>query len=412
MTCSPPFLLIKVLDLRRTQPMTRILIIGAGIGGLTLAHACLQNGFEVTLFEKAVSLEPVGAGIQISPNAVKVLKGLDLFDYVSENAFYPEAIETRLGRSGRQIFSIDLKGKSQRRWGAPYLHIHRADYISALSGALPQGVLKLGTDVKHIDQTDTHARVELSSGETIEGDILIGADGIHSVVRDYICGEVAADFTGNIAWRSIVPLEALGGNIPPPTACAWFGPGRHAVTYRLGAEGQFANFVGVVETDDWLEEGWSIEGQKGEALEDFDGWDPVITQLIETSDKLYKWALFDRPPLSKWHKGRVALLGDAAHPMLPFLAQGAAMAVEDGWVLSQALKSYPIEKALTLYHMARLPRTTKVQAASRANMKTFHISGPLSQLSTYGPMWIGGRVLPSVIGSRFDWIYGYNALSV
>ena len=129
MTCSPPFLLIKVLDLRRTQPMTRILIIGAGIGGLTLAHACLQNGFEVTLFEKAVSLEPVGAGIQISPNAVKVLKGLDLFDYVSENAFYPEAIETRLGRSGRQIFSIDLKGKSQRRW-ARHICIFTAQIIS------------------------------------------------------------------------------------------------------------------------------------------------------------------------------------------------------------------------------------------------------------------------------------------
>jgi len=402
------FFVAPNIMLAQKRIMTRILIIGAGIGGLTLAHACIQNGFEVQLFEKAKSLEPVGAGIQISPNAVKVLNALNLFTSVSQKAFYPEAIETRLGRSGRRIFSINLKDKAEVRWGAPYLHVHRADYISALCENLPKGILRLGTEVTKIDQTNNGVSVVLSSGEKIEGDILIGADGIHSKVRDHICGEVDAEFTGNIAWRSVVPIKALGDNIPPPTACAWFGPGRHAVTYRLGANGELANFVGVVETEGWSEEGWSLRGEKPDALKDFRGWDPVITQLIEKSDELYKWALFDRPPLSEWHRGRVALMGDAAHPMLPFLAQGAAMAVEDAYVLSQALKSYELEKALTLYRMARLPRTAKVQAASRANMKTFHVSGPLTQLSTYGPMWLGGRFLPSAVRSRLDWVYGYD----
>lgn len=386
----------------------RILIAGAGIGGLTTAIACLRRGLDVTILEAAPALKEVGAGIQISPNAMKVLRALKLDTAIREAAFQPWSIEARMGESGRLVFDIPLANQSEARWDAPYLHIHRARYIEILAKEIPPQRLRLGVKLSRYEKTGTGVRVHLETGETIEGDVLIGADGIRSRVRNQMFGPSEAQFTGNVAWRAVVPMERLGKMAPRPTACAWFGRGRHAVTYRLGATGDLANFVGVVERDDWQEEGWSIEGTREDALADFTGWHPTITKLIETAEVLNRWALFDRPPLATWQDGPVTLLGDAAHPMLPFLAQGAAMAVEDAYVVAHSLSTLPVETALENYQAQRLGRTSKVQAASRANMGTFHKRSLGAQLSTYGPMWLASRLSPSIVHRRMDWLYGHD----
>jgi salicylate hydroxylase len=394
----------------------KILIAGGGIGGLTAALTCAHFGHDVIVFEQADTLGDVGAGIHIPPNAMKVFRALGIAERIARDAVQPTAIETRMGRSGRTIFSVPLRDDrggdvAANLWGASYLHIHRADYISALKDALenhPAITLKLGATVSAIEQTDLTVTVTLSDETHHRGDLLIGADGLHSFVRTWMHGPDRPKFTGNIAWRAVVPVERLGADAPSATACAWMGPGRHAVTYQLRS-GTLANFVGVVEQAEPIAEDWQARGKNVDALSDFAGWHPTITKLIAAvpDDALFRWALYDRAPLPHWTQGRVTLLGDAAHPMLPFLAQGAAMAVEDAWVLADAITtSETLVAALQTYQAARLPRTSRAQAGSRANAKTFHKRTPLSQLVTYGPMWLAGTVAPSLIRQRLSWLYG------
>ena len=389
----------------------RILIAGGGVGGLCAALCLLEHGFDVQVLEAAAELREVGAGIQLSPNAMRVMRALGLEDALHSRGFRPDALEARMGRSGRRIFRIELDEDRQRRWGAPYLHIHRAALVDVLRRALVQrapGVLRLGAGVTGFAQTDDVVEAELRNGETVRGDALLGADGIHSVIARHICGDDAARFTGNVAWRAVVPIDRLGAHAPDPTACVWMGEGRHAVTYRLD-RGRLANFVGVVERGDWTAESWTEPGPRHEALADFEGWHPVVTTLIARADTLHRWALFDRPPRPQWVEGRVALLGDAAHPMLPFMAQGAAQAIEDGWVVARALQRHDsVGVALRHYAANRQARTARVQAASRGNMGTFHRRSLAAKLATYGPMWLAGRVAPEFVAGRQDWIYGHD----
>jgi len=392
----------------------KVLIAGGGIGGLTAALCCLHHGHEVKVFEQASEFGEVGAGIQVPPNAMKVFEALGIDNLVAENAFRPESIEARMGESGRSIFTIPLAQHAVERWGSPYLHIHRADYIDALKQALAERAslaLQLNATVASYRNHAQGVTLTLKDKREVSGDVLIGADGIKSVIRGQMLGSDKPNFTGNVAWRAVVPIDALGYHLPNPTACAWMGRGRHGVTYRLRC-GELANFVGVVERDDWTGEGWAQKGNQEEALKDFEGWHPVIRTLIEAvkPDALFRWALFDRAPLSKWVEGHVALLGDAAHPMLPFMAQGAAMAVEDSWTLareiSQAGRS--ITESLEMYQNLRIERVSKAQAGSRANMKTFHQRTKLGQLKTYGPMWLAGKIAPAAVHKRMDWLYSHD----
>lgn len=390
----------------------KVLIIGGGIGGLTTALCCAHHGHDVTVLEQSPTLGEVGAGIQIPPNAMKIFEALGIEALITENAFRPHAIETRMGESGKNIFTIPLGETALKRWGAPYLHIHRGDYIAALQLALHQcqpHAVKLGAKVESYKQDADAVTVILSDGQKITGDILVGADGIHAATRTQMLGPDKPVFTGNVAWRAVVPIEKLGTDLPPPTACAWMGKGRHAVTYLL-RQGRLANFVGVVERTDWEVESWHEEGQQEEALRDFAGWHPNITRIIEEADTLFRWALFDRAPLASWTDGRVALLGDAAHPMLPFMAQGAAMAVEDAWAVAAEI-SKPgrnVAASLLAYQHRRFNRTAMAQAASRANAKTFHQRTVLGQITTYGPMWLAGQLAPSFVHSRMDRFYGHD----
>jgi len=389
----------------------RALIAGGGIGGLTTALALHRIGIEVEVLERAAIVKEVGAGIQLSPNAMKVLGALDLETDLLKTAFEPQQLEMRLGRSGRKIFSIPAAESARRRWHAPYLNIHRSDLLGVLLKAVngAKGItLRLGAKVVGYDTHVAGVSVRLADKTVLAGDFLVGADGLHSMVRTQMVGTDKPTYTGNMAWRATVPLDQLGATAPPPTACIWVGKKRHAVTYRLRG-GALANFVGVVEGPQDGMETWTETGKRSLALRDFDGWNPVITALIQNASRLYRWPLFDRTPLGRWHDERVVLIGDAAHPTLPFLAQGAAMAIEDAFILSRLVGESGTLPAISGLHGERIQRTSRIRLASRTNMGLFHRSHWFSQLATYGPIWLAGRLMPSVLQSRQDWIYRYDA---
>ena len=389
----------------------KIIISGGGIGGLTAALCLAKFGHEVVVLEQAPVFTEVGAGLQISPNGMKVLNALGLAEPLKTLAFEPERIELRFGESGQVIFDIPLKETAEVRWDAPYYHFHRADLLGVLCAAamdIPAITIRNTAKLARYEDTGAGVRVTLEDGSEISGDVLIGADGLHSAVRNQMLGPEKPVFTKCIAWRGVVPMERLSKAPPPPTACAWVGRGKHVVTYRL-RRGELANFVGVVEQDDYTEESWSAAGAKEQVARDFSGWHPVISEMIEQADQFFRWGLFGRTPLSKWSDGNVTLLGDACHPMLPFLAQGAVMAIEDAWVLAKCLAdSKDVPDTLKTYETLRRPRTSKVQTGARANARTFHHRSPAARLATYGPMWLGSRLLPDIVHSRMDWIYGHD----
>ncbi len=389
---------------------TDILIAGAGIGGLTAALACAKQGMNVSVFERTPELGEVGAGLQIAANGTHVLEELGLGDVLQSIGFRPEAATLRLGQSGKVVFSNPLGEAARARYGAWYYHVHRADLHRILAEAVdanPNIDMHLGRGIEGFTQTEAAVAVSLSDGETVTGAALIGADGIHSVVREGLFGKDEPRFTGNVAWRLLVPTKNLPKGLIPPHATVWTGPRGHVVTYYV-RDGDLVNFVGVVEREDWQVEGWLESGDIGELKQDFAPWCSTVHQLIDAADEdsCFKWALFDRDPLPKWSKGRVTLLGDACHPMLPFMAQGACMAIEDAWVLANELANTPEPaQAFLYYEVKRKQRTARVQMAARANAKRFHKGEPIEQLATYGPMWLAARVMPDLLNKPFDWIY-------
>lgn len=390
----------------------KAIVAGGGIGGLTAALCLNHFGWDVQVLEAASELGEVGAGIQLSPNAMKVYRALGLDHALDVVGFRPEALEIRMGLSGMGLVRAPLGRPAEARWGAPYLHIHRADLVRVLAEALEvraPGAVQLGTRLMGYEiQAGSGVSVTCDHEAAEQGDMLVGADGIHSVVRAQMLGPDKPVFTGNVAWRSVVPVEILGEDAPDPVVCAWMGRGKHAVTYRVRG-GRLANLVAVVERDDWTGESWTEPGSRDDALSDFEGWHPTITRLLEESDALYRWALFDRPPLAHWTDGPVALLGDAAHPMLPFMAQGAAMAIEDGWALAACVSSgKDVDAGLRAYQALRYARASRVQAGSRANATLFHQQTALGRLLNYGPMWLAGRVSPAVALGRQDPVYSYD----
>ena len=390
----------------------KVVIAGGGIGGLSAAIALCKVGFEVEVVERASALQEVGAGLQLSPNATKGLASLGVLEAVAAISSIPETLEMRIGRTGQKVFSIPIAREARNRYGAPYLHAHRADLIDILSRAAVQAgaQIRLGARVSAYVRDDAGLRVGLDTGAILPCDLLVGADGVRSTVRRQMLGEEAPRFTGAVAWRMTAPADVAPDL--PQSAIVWAGPGKHAVTYRI-RRGTLINFVGVVETREWRSESWDQAGDPVELAKIFGDWASPIPDIIASASHCFVWALFDRDPLPSWSEDRVTLLGDACHPMPPFQAQGAAMAIEDAVVLAKCLNAEGVPQAsLQRYEKLRKPRTSKVLASARANMGVFHRSNVVTQAATYGPMKLADRLFPSFVRSRQDWIYGYDVRAV
>lgn len=360
------------------------------------------------MLEQASRLEETGAGIQLSPNALKVLHRLGLSERLAPFAVAPEHIRTMAGRSGREIVRVPL-ADAQTRYGAPYWVIHRADLHGALVAAVranPDIELRLGARVQDLAIHKNGVTVQVGSARGTgdeHGIALIGADGLWSTVRTRLGERRPPRFAHRTAWRATVPAERLAPEFRAPATWLWLGAHAHLVHYPVTA-GIAVNIVAIVR-DDWQGQEWNAVGAREELLKRYARWVPAARTLLATPDRWLKWALHDRPPLRRWGTGAVTLLGDAAHPMLPFLAQGAAMAIEDACVLAGCLAASPEEPeaALRRYELARIHRTARAQRAASRNGRLYHLSGPAASLRNLALRAMGGQNLRA----RYDWLYDW-----
>lgn len=387
-------------------------IIGGGIGGVTLAKALEQRGISYHLFEQAPAFGEVGAGIQMTPNAVKVLNALGLEKEIDEVGFLPETMEGRDWKTGNRLFQTPIKSSFNKIYGADYYHLHRADLHSILTKGIPEERISFNTKCVDVKQKDNKAIAFFNNGEEFEADLIVGADGIRSIVREALWGEDDPSFTGDMCWRALVSVEEFPLPFVQPAVSFWFGPKAHVVTYYVKG-GDAVNIVAVKETDEWVKESWTEPSSTDELLEAFEGWNKDLINLFKRTNNLeiFKWGLFDRDPIEKWSKGKVTLLGDAAHPMLPYLSQGAAMSIEDAYVLAEALDEFgpDISDALELYEKERLPRTRDVQLQSRERGRTYHLESQEEQRNRNKKIEERQKENPNAVGIGSEWVYEYDA---
>jgi len=383
-----------------------VAIVGGGIGGLSAGLSLYRAGFDVHVYERAAALSEVGAGIQIGPNASRVLHGLGLADDLAEMGVRPLAWHQRRWDDGRTLLRTSL-GAVVEIFGFPQYQMHRADLLAALMRGLPGERVHVSHRLVGLTDRGDRVEAEFENGSGVEADVLVGADGIHSSVREILFGPQEARFTGCVAYRGLIPAERLRPLGLEVTAQVWMGPGRHFVHYYVQAQ-RLVNFVAVVEQDTWTRESWTDKGDVEAALAEFEGWHPQVRGILGAVDDTFIWALFDRAPLERWSVGRVTLLGDACHSMLPFMAQGAAQAIEDGATLTACLSQPGLEvpEALRLYEELRLPRASKIQGLSAANKIRFHLpDGPEQQ--ERDEQMASGATDWSV--KAVAWLYGHDA---
>lgn len=354
-----------------------VVIAGAGIGGLTAALCLSKAGHNVRVLESAPVFLDIGAGIQCGANALRVMQHLDVLDALIKVGVTPERVEFRDYQTGSPLHTMELGQSYQDSYGAPYLHLHRSDLHSVLLSAFldrqPNG-LRLDSTVTSYDEGADSIRIELGNAQSLTADLLIAADGINSVIRKQLLGNTPASFTGNVAWRGVVPVERLPKDWMDTVVSNFVGPNKHMVLYYLRQK-RLANFVGVVENKVWTESSWSAKAPWQELSNDFKGWHPMVTSIIDAVDKdsCYRWALHNHQPFANWSSSRVTLLGDAAHSTLPFLASGAAMAIEDARILQRSIdQASTLADGLQLYQRNRFERTAKIQSTSARAGKLYH----------------------------------------
>ncbi len=398
----------------KAAPKQRVIVAGAGIGGLVAAMALIDRGFEVKVLKQARALGPVGAGIQLSANATRVLYQLGLGPALEAVTIRPGGKCIRLWSTGQEWQLFDLGAESLARWGYPYLMLFRPDLHRVLVEGLQRrdpSALVMDAKVAAASQDAGGVRVQLADGSTVQGDVLVGADGVHSIVRATFIAEDKPVFSGCTAWRGVVPLDKLPPAMQTPKGVNWVGVGGHIVHYPVHS-GQLVSFTGIVEKQGWFRESWTETGSVEECHADFAGWHPDIHALIDLLPQPLRWAMMVREPLVNWTNGRVTLLGDAAHPTLPFLAQGACMAIEDGCVLARALDAHrgDANAGLRAYQATRIDRTTKIVQGSAANTKRFHnpaLASAEGAADYVAREWEEGKVR-----ARYDWLFEYEPENV
>jgi salicylate hydroxylase len=386
-----------------------VAVIGAGLGGLTAALALIDKGFEVTVFEQSSELREVGAGVQLGPNAMRVYRALGLDRTIGDLSFIPEAHVVRSGKTGAAIATTQMKGVYEAQYGIGYHTLLRADLQNLLAARLPAGVLQLGKKCKSVDNRADAVTLRFEDGSTVDSDVVVGADGIHSALREHLLGKDSPRFTGTVAYRGVVVAATLPAGILTEDVSVYIGPHASFVYYKIRG-GELVNWVALVEETSWQQESWSAEGDLADVLRLYAGWCPAVIGLLTHAERCYKWALFDRDPLPKWVGGRMALLGDAAHPMMPYLAQGGCMAIEDGFVLASELAKAPAEpeRALRAYEAARLPRASRVQLMSRKVARVNQAPSLLARIARNLRLAVQKMLHPTQHAYKIEWIYGYD----
>jgi salicylate hydroxylase len=391
-----------------------VIVIGGGIGGLTAALALLKRGLDVVVYEQAPELREAGAGVQIGSNGTRVLYALGLEPALQRAQVIPARRQLRHWRTGESWNWFDLGGASVQRYGTPHILMHRNDLHGILAAAVrghQADAIKLGMRCTALTQNSAGVTVQFAGGETAAGAFAIGADGIHSQVRRCLFGEHKPEFTGCVAWRGLIAMDRLPPHLSQLLTTNWLGPYGHVLHYPV-RRGELMNFISLVERDDWQVESWTVAGTKDELARDFRDWHEDVHIFIANIGTPYKWALFARGPMERWSQGRITLLGDACHPTLPFLGQGAVMAIEDAYIVAACLEKYSSEPALALarYEEIRRERTAAVVRKAHENRK--HAFSPAladehEVAATVARDWQQARVR-----ERLDWLYQYDATSI
>ncbi|HVY58702.1 MAG TPA: FAD-dependent monooxygenase [Xanthobacteraceae bacterium] len=368
----------------------KIAIIGAGMGGLTVAATLLRAGFDAEVYEQASRFTRLGAGIQMSPNAIKVLRTFDLEKDMRKIAFRPPGQFSREWNTGEILLKVPFGDTVEARYGAPYLLMHRGDLHLLLARCVPEARIHLSKKLVDIDDRGNGVGLRFADGTTAEADVVIGADGVHSTVRTWMLGAEKPTYTGRVAYRTTFPAALLNG-YEIDDCTKWWGPDRHIVIYYITRERDEVYFVTSVPEPEWTEESWSMKGDLGELRRAFEGFHPQVKAVLDACPDVHKWAINVREPLPQWSKGGVVLLGDACHPMTPYMAQGAATSMEDAMVLTRCLleidSKAEIGSAFSRYERTRKARTSKIQFHSHEN-KWLHRNADT------------------------DWVYGYDAVTV
>jgi 6-hydroxynicotinate 3-monooxygenase len=370
------------------RPLT-VAIVGAGMGGLATAAALRRVGIDVTVYEQAAQFARLGAGIQIGCNAMKVLRGLGLESRLRGQSFYPRSWNNRDWQTGEVKFDMIFGETAEQKFGAPYLLAHRGDLHAALASAVPNERIKLSHKLVGLDETGCGVRLSFANGAVAAADAVVGADGVHSVVRDLLFGVSPVNFTGRIAYRTTFPATLLRGE-RIDDCTKWWGEDRHIVIYYVKPDRSEIYFVTSQPEPDFRIESWSAKGDVRELRIAFAGFDRQVETVLAACPDVHKWAIVDRDSLEHWADRNVTLLGDACHPMTPYMAQGAAMAIEDAAVLSRCLEGVgrdEVANAFRRFEASRKDRTVRVQQTSRANT------------------WLKER-------TDTDWVYAYDAWNV
>jgi salicylate hydroxylase len=395
------------------QDSLPVLIAGAGIGGLAAALSLLRRGIDCEVFEQAAELREVGAGLWVSMNGARVLMALGLESKLRDACIEADQRSIRLWNTGERWSLYKRANSSEAHQPLLLLRAHLLKLLVNEVRALKPDAIHLKAHCIGFTQDASEVQLKFKDGNVVRGRALIGADGAHSKIREQIIGSVPARYTNAIAWRGLVPVDRLAPHQRSHEVSTWVGPLAHVTAYPVRWEGtELMTFSGQVEHSDWQLESWSEKGALDDCIKDFSGWHPDIEDVIKNVDALHKWGLFVRQPLDKWSEGRVTLLGDACHSMVPYLGQGVNMAIEDACVVARCLEAMPDDPSVAFrtYQQARMERTAKVVRSSAAMQYTFHADALAEPARAKA--YIEGNWSPAANAERYNWIYQYDATTV